>query len=164
MFGQQLSPHEWLNIPLHIRLRIHDDFGLTRSSFTEVVGGIVTSDGHTYEDLSDLTAERIEEYLEEIPGDLGFYVLVQKLVDKVRIDLDREEAERVAEKKASLFDNLSPEQVLTPGVQEAPQESASEPIINANIIENEQETKESNTDQPASKGGSSKKRSPKKKA
>lgn len=163
MLGTQLSTNEWLSFPLQVRLRIHDEFSLTRSSFTEVVGGIVTCDGHTYEDLSELTADRIEEYLGITPGELGFYILVQKLVAKIQNEIDLEYAEEMRKKQASLFDTLQPGQVLTPGVKEP--EAPIAPIINANDESNEQtETKEDNKIERTSSTRTTTKRSSKKKA
>lgn len=59
----QLNTHEWLKLPTEVRNRMAEIFKIPKSQGTFVEDGKVKSDGYTYEDLSAVTSEKMEDYL-----------------------------------------------------------------------------------------------------
>ena len=59
----RLSPAQWLTIPHVKRIKIAEVFGIPRSAGTIVEGGVVRSDGHTFDDLSHLSVENMQNFL-----------------------------------------------------------------------------------------------------
>lgn len=61
MFNQ-LSTHDWLQLPWETRLKLVEVFKITRSAGTHVIGGVVKTDGYTEKDLSILNIETLKTF------------------------------------------------------------------------------------------------------
>lgn len=60
---QQINVHDWLRLPAYIRGLFVDQFDIPRSTGTVVEDGHVSSDGHTYSDLSVINIGALQEFL-----------------------------------------------------------------------------------------------------
>lgn len=85
----QLSKPQWLNLPIEVRVKLIEVFHLTRSGFTEVVDGRVTSDGYTHEDLAKITLEKLQEILDSDNDD--YFALLEELIDSISSEGEVEE-------------------------------------------------------------------------
>lgn len=77
---QRLSVNEWLSLDRDMRKQLRELFSIPQSTYSHVSGGIVLSDGSTYEDLAAITIEKLEEYTGE-KGD--FKTLFIKTLEKL---------------------------------------------------------------------------------
>ena len=89
----QLSKPQWLSLPIEVRAKLIEIFHLTRSGFTEVVDGKVTSDGYTHEDLAKITLEQLQEILDSDGED--YFSLLEELIES--IEKGEEEEEEIVE-------------------------------------------------------------------
>ena len=80
----QLSTHDWLEQPMEIRVKLREIFSIPRSQGTILENNTVKSDGTTYQDLSVLTAEKMQEY---IGGEGDFHSLFLRVIEKIKLDL-----------------------------------------------------------------------------
>jgi hypothetical protein len=55
-----ISVKDWLKLPIEKRIELIEKFNLKRSTYTDVRGGEVFSDGFTQEDLKDVNLENNE--------------------------------------------------------------------------------------------------------
>jgi len=117
----QLTRPQWLALSVPIRRKLIELFDIPRSASTEVIDGVVASDGHTHEDLAVITLEKVQVLLDSTETD--FYSLMMELVKLIEKDLaDLEAAEGFT---------------VTPGDEDLADDSKSgeddgkEPIINA---------------------------------
>jgi len=58
----QLSPNQWLQLPMAVRAELKQIFNIPRSKGTILEGNVVKSDGHTFEDLAAITVEGMREF------------------------------------------------------------------------------------------------------
>lgn len=80
----QLSPNQWLTLPLEVRHRIAETFKVPRSKGTTVVGNVVQSDGYTFEDLAKITVEGMQDFLKSDETD--FMTLFNKVVEVLSVN------------------------------------------------------------------------------
>lgn len=118
MIKAQLTIPQWLMIERATRYRMVDLFKIPRSSGTVVVNNVVTTDGHTHEDLSVITVEKMQEFLED-KETTEFFSLLNKVVHKIEKEVENEELKKeqekeiVAEKKIEQFQEQVMESVKT---------------------------------------------------
>lgn len=56
--------HQWLNVPLHTRIKIAEQFGIVKKGSTHVVGNEIQSDGYLIKDVETaLSKEALQTYL-----------------------------------------------------------------------------------------------------
>lgn len=79
----QVSVHDWLALPMLIRVEMRKVFNIPRSSHTLVEGNIVKSDGTTYEDLKAITIEKLQVFLNTDPEQTDFVKLFNGVVAKI---------------------------------------------------------------------------------
>lgn len=103
MITIQLSVHDWLQLPVEVRIKLKEIFGIPKSEGTLIEGNVVKSDGHTYKDLSAITLEKLQKFLHR--DDEDFAVLINAAIDKVKADLE-------AEKEAVINEGPDPKQLL----------------------------------------------------
>lgn len=86
----QLSIHDWLELPMEVRVRLRQVFSIPRSEGSRVVDNKVESDGTTYKDLGVVTIEAMRKYL-GVPDteatELDFKSLFEASVFKVKEEL-----------------------------------------------------------------------------
>ena len=99
----RLSVQQWVGLSQDIRFKLHDVFGLHRSTSAEVNGGQLVCDGHSYNDLSAITLEKMNAYLGAKQKD--FFEAFKACIDKAG----------------------QPEAVEEPKVEEKPAEAIVEP-------------------------------------
>lgn len=58
----QLSPNQWLQIPMEIRAKLREIFNIPRSKGNILEGNVIKSDGHTFEDLAVITVEGMQRF------------------------------------------------------------------------------------------------------
>lgn len=102
-----VSVHEWLKLPMTIRVKMREIFGINKSQGSLVEGNVVKSDGTTYQDLQEITVEKMQRYLAD--GDIlidnnpsDFVTLFNACVDKI--------AE--ADKELEPVEKLDPTQII----------------------------------------------------
>lgn len=62
--------HSWTLLPMSLRIKIAEQFGIKKLGSTEVVGNEVKSDGFKLKDIEDgLSVENLQKYLETIETD-----------------------------------------------------------------------------------------------
>ncbi len=93
----QVSTHDWLALPMNVRLKLREIFKVPRSSHTLVEGNIVKSDGVTYEDLKAITVEKMTAYLgTDYTGLPDFINLFNATLEKIKEqDKELEPVEKV---------------------------------------------------------------------
>lgn len=83
-----LTPHQWLTIPHLTRLKLSQDFKLSRTGqnlmTTRNGQGILESDGHTVNDLRGINVTSMQEYLgfKDIDPEADFFALLEMTVEK----------------------------------------------------------------------------------
>lgn len=80
----QLPTHEWLKLPMEVRVKLREIFNIPKSEGARVVNNTVESDGHTFRDLQALTVEKMQSYLDSKEDDFV------KLFDEVLAKVDAE--------------------------------------------------------------------------
>ena len=60
---RQLSPYEWLQLPIEVRNLFKVTFQIPRTGGAIVNNNRLESDGHTYQDLSVVSLKSLQEYL-----------------------------------------------------------------------------------------------------
>lgn len=80
----QLPTHEWLKLPMEVRVKLREIFNIPKSEGARVVNNTVESDGHTFRDLQALTVEKMQSYLDSKGDDFV------KLFDEVLAKVDAE--------------------------------------------------------------------------
>lgn len=79
----QVTPHEWLKLPLPTRMKLVEIFNIPQSegSKVEQLAGttVMISDGYTVKDLEVITVEKMQQYL-DFPSELDDFA---KLFDTV---------------------------------------------------------------------------------
>ena len=85
----QLNTHEWLSLPMDVRQRLREIFGIQKSEGARVIDNKVESDGTTYADLSVITVEKMREYL-ELPecSNHEFPALYDLTIEKIKEELN----------------------------------------------------------------------------
>lgn len=93
----QLSVNEWLELPHETRIKLAEIFSIPKSTGIVTTHGVTTtvlSDGHTYQDLSAITVEKMMNYLgfevhnpEETENVVDFPGLFQAVLDKIDEEL-----------------------------------------------------------------------------
>ena len=78
----RLSVNEWVCLSQAVRLKLAEVFGLRKSVGCLVEGGVLRGDGHSYEDLSGITVEGLQEYTGLKSDD--FYALFNHAVMKAQ--------------------------------------------------------------------------------
>ncbi len=69
-----MSPAYWLEIPVHIRAKMAEEFKIPKSGIIQVVSNKVDSDGYSARDLQALTVEKLQKFTQSTETD--FYKLV----------------------------------------------------------------------------------------
>ncbi len=81
----QVSVHDWLALPMRVRLKLREVFAIPKSQGTIVENNTVKSDGTTFNDLQHITLEKMKAYL-GTDGDFVelFNLCVEKLAEEDR--------------------------------------------------------------------------------
>lgn len=84
MINHQLTTTQWLALPIEVRNKLKEVFGIPRSEGAFVQDNKVLSDGHNHRDLSVITMEKMQAYLGvgAMPTDT-FYGLFDQVIEKV---------------------------------------------------------------------------------
>lgn len=82
----QLTTTQWLGLPMDVRTRLKEVFGIPRSEGARIEDNRVMSDGHSHRDLSVVTVERMQEYLGN-PRQKDFFKLLDQVLSKVGDEL-----------------------------------------------------------------------------
>lgn len=93
----QLNTTQWLALPMEVRMKLKDLFGIPRSTGTVLQDNTVLSDGHTHADLSRISVEAMQEFVGKKEKD--FY----KLFDLTLIKLAQKPPE------AAVADEVKPQ-------------------------------------------------------
>ncbi len=84
----KVSVHDWLALPMPVRIKLRQLFNIPRSQGSLVEGNIVKSDGTTFKDLEAITVEKMQGYLgTEVLGEpeySDFVILFNATVDKIQ--------------------------------------------------------------------------------
>jgi hypothetical protein len=80
-----LNLHTWVSLPNDVRFRIRRDFQIPMSGSTIVSDGVIETDGTTPADISHLTIEKMQKYVDSTIDD--FNKLFDLVVTKVMNDL-----------------------------------------------------------------------------
>lgn len=82
----QVTIPEWLKLPQPVRSRMVQIFEIPRSTGSQMEsspdGGVLISDGHTHKDLSAITVEKMQVFLDE-HDDKDFVSLFNKVIAKL---------------------------------------------------------------------------------
>lgn len=81
-----LSTHTWVSLSPEQRNRIRVLFNIPRSGSTDVNDGVIVSDGTTYQDLGNLTIEKMQIYLSDTSTD--FHKLFDKVLARVQDEIE----------------------------------------------------------------------------
>lgn len=60
--NKQILPHEWMQYSQQTKMRLKEIFDIPQSSSVSVVDNRVESDGHTLEDLSRISVEKMKVF------------------------------------------------------------------------------------------------------
>lgn len=63
MIKPQLDTSLWLSLPADTRAKLKTAFSISKSSFSHVSDNKVITDGHTYQDLSVVNVESLQNFL-----------------------------------------------------------------------------------------------------
>lgn len=63
MIKPQLDTSLWLSLPADTRAKLKAAFNIAKSSFSHVSDNKVITDGHTYQDLSVVNVESLQNFL-----------------------------------------------------------------------------------------------------
>lgn len=85
MINHQLTTTQWLELPIEVRLRLKEIFGIPRSEGTLVQDNKVVSDGYNHRDLSVVTIGAMQGYLKVTEGD--FYQLFDAVITQIRDEI-----------------------------------------------------------------------------
>ncbi len=92
----QVSVQDWLAVPMPVRIKLREIFGIPKSQGSLVEGGIVKSDGTTYEDLKAITVEKMQAYLGAGSPTDDFVILFHATIEKIEEqDKELEPAEKI---------------------------------------------------------------------
>lgn len=80
-----LSISMWVSLPIEVRRRIRNLFGIPRSSNTVVNDGVVETDGTTKEDFQHLTINKMQRFLQD--ESMDFHKLFDLTVAKINEDI-----------------------------------------------------------------------------
>lgn len=80
-----ISMQAWCSLSNEVRSRFRSVFNIPRSRSTEVNDGVIISDGTTYDDLKNLTVEKMQKYLNDELID--FHKLFDKTLAKITDEL-----------------------------------------------------------------------------
>ncbi len=81
MSVSQMFPHQWLSIPREIREKMAEIFDIQRSSYAEVHGNQLVSDGRTVKDLSVVNIDSLQKFTET--KSKNFLDLLEKTINKI---------------------------------------------------------------------------------
>ncbi len=88
MINVQVSVHDWLQLPMEVRMKMREIFGVKKSQGSLVEGNVVKSDGSTYVDLQAITVEKMQKFLDSSLTD--FVDLFNRTVGKIEVELEAE--------------------------------------------------------------------------
>lgn len=91
MITPQLSVNQWLELPLYVKNRLKEIFSIPKSDGAYVENNVIRSDGHTYEDLSRVSVQAMQEFLQV--KDTDFYILLNQVIEKIEQELKDQEEE-----------------------------------------------------------------------
>jgi len=84
----QVSVHDWLALPMPVRIKLREIFSIRKSQGSLVEGNVVKSDGTTYQDLQAITIDKMRNYLgQNEPGivpNSDFVELFNTCVEKIK--------------------------------------------------------------------------------
>lgn len=82
-----LPVNEWVKLPAEVRAKFISHFKIPRSGVGHInytgQGAIVTSDGHTYEDLKAVTIKEMQRLLKSKETD--YYTLLNSVIEKFNV-------------------------------------------------------------------------------
>lgn len=81
----QITPPQWLQLSMPVRGRLVQIFNIPRSKGTVLEGNVVKSDGHTFDDLTAITVEGMQNYLGT--DDHDFMTLFNKVIEGIEAEL-----------------------------------------------------------------------------
>lgn len=82
----QLTTTQWLALPMPIRMKLKEIFGIPRSQGTQLQDNVVLSDGHTHRDLERISIEAMQNYTGN-KKQLDFYKLFEQVLAQVDAEL-----------------------------------------------------------------------------
>lgn len=84
MIKHQLTVPQWLELAPEIRQKLISLFNIPRSTGASTVNNVVISDGHTHEDLSAISTEKMKVFLGLEDGrEYDFWLLVEETLKRV---------------------------------------------------------------------------------
>jgi len=87
MIKPQLSVSQWVILPQPIRIELIKVFEIPKSEGTKMEqgpsGARMVSDGHTHSDLSVITIEKMQRYLNS--NETDFFVLFNNVIEKIKL-------------------------------------------------------------------------------
>lgn len=89
----QLNTVQWISLPREVRLKLIEIFDIPRSSDTEVENNTVITDGYTHRDLATITVEKMQAYLLDTTEE-DYFKLFHRVLGEIQIILDAEEAKK----------------------------------------------------------------------
>ncbi len=83
-----MSVHDWLEVPMQVRMKLREVFQIPKSQGSLVEGNVVKSDGTTYKDLEAITVEKMQAFMETEETD--FITLFHASINKIQTSLEAE--------------------------------------------------------------------------
>lgn len=83
----QVFPAHWLPLSTELRAYLAKVFDIKKTSFSEIVNNNVISDGFTPKDLSGITIEKMQVYVND-PKEKDFYRLWEICISKAKSELN----------------------------------------------------------------------------
>jgi hypothetical protein len=84
LIKEQIFVSHWLQIPSEARQKLAIVFGLGKSGFANVVNNVVVSDGYSDKDLTDITIDKLQNYIGSgFTSKTGIVELLEMAVVKV---------------------------------------------------------------------------------
>ena len=106
----RISVNQWVGLPDSVRTRLHEKFSLHKSVGCHLDGGILLSDGHSFEDLGVITLDKMNAYLKGNEKD--FYTAFNACIEKAKqpepIELEKPVEAIVEPPKAIVEDYIPP--------------------------------------------------------
>ena len=100
-----LSKPQWLELPHETRLKLIEIFKIPRSEGGHITysmyGADVESDGHSHEDLKEITIERMQAYLGSTETD--FFDLFNTLLEKIKVQASTNFEEQVKRQQVKVI-------------------------------------------------------------
>lgn len=107
----QLNTLQWVGLDSSIRSELVEIFDIPRSGYTIVEGQEVITDGYTNQDLTSITVEKMQEYLDSTETE--YFDLFKEVLQKI-LSKKAKEAEKAIEEKKEVTVEIHGEGVVLP--------------------------------------------------